>query len=71
MQAVDPDRPLEAMTREVSAAVTGYRSRLEQIAQAKAAAAALPAVPTDSASTSSSAPPPGAGGQTASAFPAG
>ncbi|AWU95657.1 response regulator [Azospirillum ramasamyi] len=70
MQAVDPDRPLEAMTREVSAAVTGYRSRLEQIAQAKAAAAAaLSAVPADDASVS--APPPGAGDQASSALPAG
>ncbi|MBK1840412.1 response regulator [Azospirillum sp. YIM B02556] len=50
MQAVDPDRPLEAMTQEVSSAVAGYRARLEQIAQAKAAAAsAPPASPPDSA----------------------
>lgn len=44
MQATDPERPLESMTREVTAAVTGYRTRLEQMAQAKAAAlAAAPA----------------------------
>lgn len=73
MQAVDPDRPLEAMTREVAAAVAGYRSRLEQIAQAKAAAAAaaLTAPPADEVSVSAAAPPPGAGGQAASALPAG
>ncbi|MCG5241350.1 response regulator [Azospirillum doebereinerae] len=45
MQATDPDRPLEAMTREVTAAVNGYRSRLEQMAQAKAAAALAAATP--------------------------
>ncbi|PWC36535.1 response regulator [Azospirillum sp. TSO35-2] len=57
MQAVDPDRPLEAMTREVSTAVTGYRARLEQMAQAKAAAAAA-AAPADPAAAM---PPPAAG----------
>jgi len=40
MQAADPERPLESMVREVTAAVAGYRSRLDQIAQAKAAEAA-------------------------------
>jgi len=40
MQAVDPNRPLDSMTGEVSSAVAGYRARLEQMAQAKAAAAA-------------------------------
>ncbi|PWC57001.1 response regulator [Azospirillum sp. TSO22-1] len=40
LQASDPDRPLDAMVREVEAAVAGYRSRLEQLAQAKAAEAA-------------------------------
>jgi DNA-binding response OmpR family regulator len=39
LQASDPNRPLEAMVREVEAAVTGYRNRLEQMAQAKAAEA--------------------------------
>lgn len=39
LQASDPSRPLEAMVREVEAAVTGYRNRLEQMAQAKAAEA--------------------------------
>ncbi|HEY0833137.1 MAG TPA: response regulator [Azospirillum sp.] len=36
MQAVDRERPLESMVREVTAAVAGYRARLDQIAQAKA-----------------------------------
>lgn len=40
LQASDPNRPLEAMVREVEAAVAGYRNRLEQLAQAKAAEAA-------------------------------
>ncbi|WP_431859341.1 response regulator [Azospirillum sp.] len=40
LQASDPNRPLDAMVREVEAAVAGYRSRLEQLAQAKAAEAA-------------------------------
>jgi len=40
MQASDPKRPLESMVREVEAAVAGYRSRLEQLALAKAAEAA-------------------------------
>ena len=39
MQAVDAARSLEAMMAEVAAAVTGYRTRLEQMAQAKAEAA--------------------------------
>ena len=39
MQAVDAARPLDAMMAEVSVAVAGYRSRLEQMAQAKAEAA--------------------------------
>lgn len=39
MQAADPNRPLDSMVREVSAAVAGYRARLDQIAQAKAEAA--------------------------------
>ncbi len=74
MQAVDPDRPLEAMTREVSAAVAGYRSRLEQIAQAKAAAAASALATQADASTAAStaaAPPPSAESAAASALPAG
>lgn len=40
MQGVDPGRPLEAMTREVALALSAYRARLEQMAQAKATAAA-------------------------------
>ncbi|SMH58648.1 Response regulator receiver domain-containing protein [Azospirillum lipoferum] len=55
MQATDPERPLEAMTREVTAAVTGYRTRLEQMAQAKAAAAASAA---QAASAAAGTPPP-------------
>ncbi len=43
MQGVDPDRSLGDMTREVTTAVTGYRNRLEQMAQAKAAAQAVQA----------------------------
>ena len=70
MQAVDPDRPLEAMTREVSSAVAGYRSRLEQIAQAKAAAASALAAsaaeaPGVAMNDSSVPPPPPAGAGTA------
>ncbi len=45
MQAADPARSLDAMTREVTAAVTGYRTRLEQMAQAKSAALAAAAQP--------------------------
>jgi Response regulators consisting of a CheY-like receiver domain and a winged-helix DNA-binding domain len=49
MQAIDRNRSLDAMTAEVSAAVAGYRARLEQMAQAKQdaarAALAVPAVP--------------------------
>lgn len=48
LHAVDPSRPLEAMTAEVAAAVFAYRTRLEQMAQAKAAAAqplVMPAEP--------------------------
>jgi DNA-binding response OmpR family regulator len=79
MQAVDPDRPLEAMTREVASAVDGYRSRLEQIAQAKAAAAAsaLAASSADTAgetandSIASSALPPTAAGPASTALSAG
>lgn len=40
LQASDSGRPLDAMVREVEAAVAGYRNRLEQLAQAKAAEAA-------------------------------
>lgn len=40
MQAVDSVRTPDCMAREVKAAVAGYRSRLEQLAQAKAAEAA-------------------------------
>lgn len=43
MQAVDPQRPLDSMTGEVATAVAGYRARLEQMAQAKAAAVAAEA----------------------------
>lgn len=57
MQAVDPDRPLEAMVSEVGVAVAGYRTRLEQMAQAKAAAAAAAAA----ASPPAGAVPPPAG----------
>ncbi|HYG87417.1 MAG TPA: response regulator [Azospirillum sp.] len=39
MQAVDSRRPLDSMLREVQAAVAGYRNRLEQLVQAKAAEA--------------------------------
>ncbi|CAO3374223.1 response regulator [Azospirillum argentinense] len=39
MRAVDTVRSLEAMMAEVAAAVSGYRVRLEQMAQAKAEAA--------------------------------
>lgn len=50
---MDSGRPLDAMVAEVSVAVTGYRSRLEQMAQAKAdaakAAAAGPAANGDAA----------------------
>ena len=53
MRAMDSGRPLDAMVAEVSVAVTGYRSRLEQMAQAKAdaakAAAAGPAANGDAA----------------------
>ncbi|MBP2300497.1 response regulator [Azospirillum picis] len=50
MQAVDPDRPLDAMVREVAAAVSSYRGRLEQMALAKAAAASSqPALPAEAA----------------------
>ncbi len=70
MQGVDPDRSLTDMTREVTAAVTGYRARLEQMAQAKAAAAATaaasaaraaetPATTTPSAGTTATASAPG------------
>ncbi|WP_376960629.1 response regulator [Azospirillum sp. A26] len=74
MQAVDPDRALEAMTREVSSAVAGYRGRLEQIAQAKAAAAAALTASTAAAADEDanepvalSAPPPAAAGTALSA----
>ncbi|AWK89953.1 response regulator [Azospirillum thermophilum] len=67
LHAVDPSRPLEAMAAEVSTAVIGYRTRLEQMAQAKAAAAQPPAPPPD--------PPPDPAadpvGETAPADPAG
>ncbi|MGQ9368853.1 response regulator [Azospirillum sp. A39] len=49
MQAVDRSRPLEAMTEEVANAVSGYRHRLGQIAQAKAAEAARVAAGTAAA----------------------
>jgi len=35
MQAVNPERPLDSMIREVDGAVAGYRNRLEQLAQAR------------------------------------
>lgn len=37
LQASDSNRPLASMVREVEAAVAGYRNRLEQMVQAKAA----------------------------------
>ncbi len=53
MRAMDSGRPLDSMMAEVSVAVAGYRSRLEQMAQAKAdaakAAAAGPAANGDAA----------------------
>ncbi|BAI73573.1 two-component response regulator (plasmid) [Azospirillum sp. B510] len=67
MRAVDPDRPLEAMVREVSSAVAGYRSRLEQIAQAKAAGAAGNG--TDNTGAPSA--PPAAAGPAPATLPAG
>ncbi|WP_207456944.1 response regulator [Azospirillum sp. SYSU D00513] len=52
MQGADPGRPRAAMEQEVRSAVAGYRARLEQMVQAKAAeraAASAPAsVPADS-----------------------
>jgi DNA-binding response OmpR family regulator len=43
MHCVDPDRPLDDMKKEVATAVAGYRSRLEQLTQAKQAGDAGPA----------------------------
>lgn len=57
MQATAPDRPLETMTREVTAAVNGYRARLEQMTQAKAAALAAAQTPDPAAQPTPSAPP--------------
>lgn len=51
LQVSDPNRPLEAMVREVEAAVAGYRNRLEQLAQAKAAEAAKAAEGGEEAKT--------------------
>ncbi len=62
MQAVNPDRTLEAMVQEVKAAVAGYRGRLEQMAQAKAAAAAAVITPPPAAGTAGAAGAAAAGG---------
>lgn len=69
MRAADPERPLESMTREVTAAVTGYRTRLEQMAQAKAAAlaAAAPAAPATTEAAVTASTPAAAGTAGASA----
>ncbi len=54
MQAADPGRSLESMVAEVATAVAGYRSRLEQMAQTKAAATA--AAPSKAAATAAAVP---------------
>lgn len=61
MQGVDPDRSLGDMTREVTTAVTGYRNRLEQMAQAKAAALAVQAAPPPAEDGAAAPPTAGAG----------
>jgi len=53
MAALDPGRPLEAMQQEVRGAVAGYRSRLEQMAAAKAAG---PKPPADAAAPEAAKP---------------
>lgn len=55
MQTTDPKRPLESMMREVQAAVAGYRSRLDAMAQARAEAA------RPAAEGTAAAPPPASG----------
>lgn len=47
MHSVDSERPLEDMKREVASAVAGYRSRLEQLTQAKQQSGAAQAAQAD------------------------